>query len=50
MLIQKMQKGDEISPVELVNDARKEEFIRPQQHKLAKKIRVRRIPAAETNK
>ena len=47
--LQKVQKGEEIEPVELVTDARKEEFIRSQQHKLAKKSRTRR-PAAETRK
>ena len=40
--LQKVQKGEEIEPVELVTDARKEEFIRSQQHKLAKKSRARR--------
>ena len=49
LLIQKIQKGEEISPVELVTDARKEEFIRTQQHKLAKKSRVRRT-TTETRK
>ena len=42
--LQKVQKGEEIEPVELVTDARKEEFIRSQQHKLAKK--GRKPPAA----
>ena len=42
--LQKVQKGEEIEPVELVTDARKEEFIRSQQHKLAKKGRTRRPP------
>ena len=40
--LNKVQKGEEIEPVELVTDARKEEFIRSQQHKLAKKSRTRR--------
>ena len=42
LYLQKVQKGEEIEPVELVTDARKEEFIRSQQHKLAKKGRTRR--------
>ena len=50
LFLQKVEKGEEISPVELVTDARKEEFIRTQQHKLAKKSRVRRTPAAESRK
>ena len=41
--------GAEIEPVELVTDARKEEFIRSQQHKLAKKGRTRR-PTTESRK
>ena len=47
LLIQKVRKGEEIVPVELVTDARKEEFIRTQQHKLAKKSRTRRPAAAD---
>ena len=39
---QKVHKGEEIEPVELVTDTEKEEFIRSQQHKLAKKSRTRR--------
>jgi len=39
----------DMSPVELVTDARKEEFIRSQQHKLAKKGRTRR-PTTESRK
>jgi len=46
--LQKVQKGEEIEPVELVTDARKEEFIRSQQHKLAKKGRTRR-PTTESH-
>ena len=38
----KVHKGEEIEPVELVTDTEKEEFIRSQQHKLAKKSRTRR--------
>ena len=49
LYLQKVQKGEEIEPVELVTDARKEEFIRSQQHKLAKKGRTRR-PATESRK
>lgn len=40
--IGKVQKGEEIEPVALVTDTQKEEFIRSQQHKLAKKSRTRR--------
>ena len=47
--LQTVQKGEEIEPVELVTDARKEEFIRSQQHKLAKKGRTRR-PTTESRK
>lgn len=47
LFIQKVQNGEEIQPVELVADARKEEFIRTQQHKLAKKSRTRRVSATE---
>lgn len=42
LYLQKVAKGEEIAPVELVIDSQKEEFIRSQQHKLAKKSRVRR--------
>lgn len=45
--LQKVQNGEEILPVELAEDSHKEEFIRSQQHKLAKKSRPRR-PSAET--
>lgn len=38
----KVQKGIEVVPVELTKDTQKEEFIRSQQHKLAKKGRARR--------
>ena len=38
----KVQRGEEIEPVELITDTQKEEFIRSQQHKLAKKSRTRR--------
>lgn len=40
--LNKVQKGEEIAPVELITDTQKEEFIRSQQHKLAKKSRARR--------
>ena len=50
LFLQKVRNGEEIAPVELVTDARKEEFIRTQQHKLAKKNRARRAPAPETKK
>jgi len=42
LYLQKVAKGEEIAPVELVVDSQKEEFIRSQQHKLAKKSRARR--------
>ena len=40
--LNKVQKGEAIEPVELTADTQKEEFIRSQQHKLAKKSRTRR--------
>ena len=43
--LNKVQKGEEIAPVELITDTQKEEFIRSQQHKLAKKSRARRSSA-----
>ena len=46
--LNKVQKGEEIAPVELITDTQKEEFIRSQQHKLAKKSRARR-PADPAN-
>ena len=42
LYLQKVAKGEEFAPVELVVDSQKEEFIRSQQHKLAKKSRARR--------
>ena len=48
LYIDKVRKGEEIPPVELTIDARKEEFIRNQQHKLSKKPRTRR--SSETHK
>lgn len=49
LYIDKVQKGEPVEPVALTVDARKEEFIRTQQHKLAKKPRTRR-PATDTRK
>ncbi len=46
LYLQKVANGEEIIPVELVTDTQKEEFIRTQQHKLAKKTRARRSSAA----
>lgn len=46
LYLQKLAKGEEIIPVEPVEDAEKEEFIRTQQHKLAKKSRTRRTTTA----
>lgn len=40
--LSKIAKGEEVEPVQLVTDTQKEEFIRSQQHKLAKKGRTRR--------
>lgn len=45
----KVQKGEPVEPVTLTADTQKEEFIRNQQHKLAKKGRARR-PATEPRK
>lgn len=42
LYIVKLQKGEKIEPVTLITDTEKEEFIRSQQHKLAKKSRSRR--------
>lgn len=47
--LSKVQKGEAVEPVTLTADAHKEEFIRTQQHKLAKKSRTRRA-ASETRK
>lgn len=46
LYLQKLAKGEEILPVEPVEDGVKEEFIRTQQHKLAKKSRTRRTTTA----
>ncbi len=42
----KVANGEDVATVELVEDVEKEEFIRNQQHKLAKKSRARRSTAA----
>lgn len=42
IFLAKHEKGETIQPVVLTVDAEKEEFIRNQQHKLAKKVRARR--------
>lgn len=42
LYIDKLQKGEKIAPITLTTDTEKEEFIRSQQHKLAKKARIRR--------
>ena len=42
LYLDKVAKGVEIIPVEPIEDSQKEEFIRSQQHKLAKKSRTRR--------
>ena len=43
----KLAKGEQIEDVAVTHDADKEEFIRTQQHKLAKKSRTRRTTPAE---
>ena len=45
-----VEAGEEIEPVAVTTDTRKEEFIRSQQHKLTKKSRVRRPGTAEPRK
>lgn len=47
LYIEKVNRGDSVEPVELVKDASKEEFIRSQQHKLAKKGRAKRPDSAK---
>ena len=47
--IDQVHAGKEVEAAQFVEDKQKEEFIRSQQHKLAKKSRTRR-PAAETRK
>ena len=44
LLLSKLGRGEEVEPVDLPTDTHKEEFLRPQQHKLAKS-RTRRTPA-----
>ncbi len=46
----RVEAGEEIEPVAVTADTRKEEFIRSQQHKLTKKSRVRRPGTAEPRK
>ena len=46
----RVEAGEEIEPVAVTTDTRKEEFIRSQQHKLTKKSRVRRPGTAEPRK
>lgn len=46
----RVEAGEEIEPVAITTDTRKEEFIRSQQHKLTKKSRVRRPGTAEPRK
>ncbi len=46
----RVEAGEEIEPVAVTTDTRKEEFIRNQQHKLTKKSRVRRPGTAEPRK
>ncbi len=43
--IKRRENGEEIATAEIKEDLEKEEFIRTQQHKLAKKTRVRHAPA-----
>ena len=50
LYLQKVAKGEEIIPVEPVEDSKNEEFIRTQQHKLAKKSRTRRVAATGATK
>ena len=47
LYIGRLEAGEEIPDVELQADPRKEEFIRTQQHKLAKKSRARRPSASK---
>lgn len=47
IFLTKVAAGEEPQPVALTTDTRKEEFIRSQQHKLAKKSRVRRTESAK---
>jgi uroporphyrinogen-III synthase len=47
LYIAKVKKGEDVAEVEVHNDEAKEEFIRTQQSKLAKKGRTRTTTAAE---
>ncbi len=49
LYLDKVRRGEAVEPVALPTDTHKEDFIRTQQHRLAKKSRVRR-PAAESQK
>ena len=44
LYIGKLSRGEEVAEVEMKDDSTKEEFIRSQQSKLAKKSRVRHRP------
>ncbi len=48
--LERRAKNEEIADVELKTDTEKEEFIRTQQHKLAKKSRSRRTAAPSAKK
>lgn len=48
--LERRAKNEEIADVELKTDTEKEEFIRTQQHKLAKKSRARRTTASSSKK
>ncbi len=37
LYLEKVRKGEEVAPVALTVDARKEEFLRTQEHKMAKR-------------
>lgn len=48
--LEKRQKGEIAEPVALTVDARKEEFLRTQEHKMAKRSHARKPAAADTRK
>lgn len=48
--LEKRQKGEIAEPVALTVDARKEEFLRTQEHKMAKRSHARKPVAADTRK
>lgn len=50
LYIEKIKRGEEVSCVELIQNDAKEEFIRTQQNKLAKKSRTRSTTAEKTEK